>query len=89
MFLGENVIPIAKMQSSVVTNLHFFSILFYNKSQKWKILETLGLFWCMHSGYNAGCIEKCVDSSLVQTAVKCIFAKTGGMMGKKLEGHTK
>ena len=43
-FLGENVIQIAKMQSSVATNLHFFSILFYNKSQKWKILATLGLF---------------------------------------------
>ena len=33
-FLGENVIQIAKMQSSVATNLHYFSILFYNKSQK-------------------------------------------------------
>ena len=43
-FLGENVIQIAKMQSSVATNLHYFSILFYNKSQKWKILATLGLF---------------------------------------------
>ena len=63
-FLGENVIQIAKMQSSVATNLHFFSILFYNKSQKWKILATLGLFWCMQSGYIAGCIQKSVDSSL-------------------------
>ena len=63
-FLGENVIQIAKMQSSVATNLHYFSILFYNKSQKWKILATLGLFWCMHSGYIAGCIQKSVDSSL-------------------------
>jgi len=52
------------MQSSVATNLHFFSILFYNKSQKWKILATLGLFWCMQSGYIAGCIQKSVDSSL-------------------------
>ena len=32
----------------------------------------------MHSSCNAGCIQKCVDSSLVQTAVMCIFAKTGG-----------
>ena len=36
------------MQSSVATNLHIFSILFYNKSQKWKILATLGLF-LMHA----------------------------------------
>ena len=43
-FLGENVIQIAKMQSSVATNLHYLSILIYNKSQKWKILATLGLF---------------------------------------------
>ena len=43
-FFGENVIPIAKMHSSVATNLCYFSILFYNKSQKWKILATLGLF---------------------------------------------
>ena len=43
-FLGENVIQIAKMQSGVATNLHFFNILFYIKSQKWKILATLGLF---------------------------------------------
>ena len=63
-FLGENVIQIEKMQSSVATNLHIFSILFYNKSQKWKILATLGLFWCMQSGYIAGCIQKSVDSSL-------------------------
>ena len=63
-FLGENVIQIAKMQSSVATNLHYLSILFYNKSQKWKILATLGLFWCMQSGYIAGCIQKSVDSSL-------------------------
>ena len=38
------VIQIAKMQASVATNLHYLSILFYNKSQKWKILATLGLF---------------------------------------------
>ena len=63
-FLGENVIQITKMQSSVTTNLHIFSILFYNKSQKWKILATLGLFWFMHSGCTAGCIQKSVDSSL-------------------------
>ena len=60
----KNVIQISKMQSSVATNLHIFSILFYNKSQKWKILATLGLFWCMQSGYIAGCIQKSVDSSL-------------------------
>ena len=63
-FLGKNVIQIAKMQSSVATNLHYLSILFYNKSQKWKILATLGLFWFMHSGCTAGCIQKSVDSSL-------------------------
>ena len=32
----------------------------------------------MHSGCNAGCIQKYVDSSLLQTAVKPIFAITGG-----------
>ena len=64
-FLGENVIQIAKMQSSVATNLHFLSISCHNRAQKRKFLATLNSFRRMHSDRTTRRMQKSVDSSLL------------------------